>query len=168
MIVLIISNMSRSLYNGEIEISDLLRFNPHQELIDNFIYEQKVFYKGLNELKDSGEMVIDSPYPSADLDYSKGGWVWSSFSKSQMLKRIQFEYETGLKEYSFIVETYFSTIKNEMSLYAALPARIIGQLIFESPSDDNTWNSHPVILNQTGIVDIKASVFRSRFHKRSY
>lgn len=134
-----------SLYNDKIIIADLLKFNPPQEIIESFVYEQKIFYKGLNKLRDSGETVIDPPYPTADLDYSKGGCVWSDFSRSQMKKRIMFEFEEGLKEYSYIVETFLHTIKNEMSLYATLPAKIIGQLEFDNPSEDTTWSSHPVL-----------------------
>lgn len=133
------------LFCDGIKIADLLGFNPPREVIENLVYEQKVYYKGLNELEASGEKMLYPPYPVADLDMSKGGWIWSVFSKSQMLKRIQFEYELGLAEYSYIVETFFPTIKNEMALYAAFPARIVGQLEFKNPSDDKTWSSHPVI-----------------------
>lgn len=134
-----------SLFYDGINIADLLRFNPPREVVENLVYEQSVYYKGLNELEASGEKMLYPPYPVADLDTSKGGWIWSSFSQSQMLKRIQFEYELGLAEYSYIVETFFPTIKNEMALYAALPARIVGQLEFENPSEDKTWGSHPVL-----------------------
>ena len=134
-----------SLFCEGIKIADLLRFNPPQEVIENLVYEQKVYYKGLKGLEASGEKTLYPPYPVSDLDVSKGGWIWSSFSQIQMLKRIQFEYELGLTEYSYIVDTFFPTIKNEMSLYAALPAKIVGQLEFENPGNDKTWSSHPVI-----------------------
>lgn len=134
-----------SMFYEGIKIGDLLRFNPPREVVENLVYEQSVYYKGLNELEASGEKMLYPPYPVADLDMSKGGWIWSSFSQSQMMKRIQFEYELGLAEYSYIVETFFPTIKNEMALYAALPARIVGQLEFENPSEDKTWGSHPVL-----------------------
>ena len=73
-IVLIISNMSSSLYNGEIEISDLLRFNPHQELIDNFIYEQKVFYTLLPDTLDPNRKLYALPlvrFSGLSLDLKK-------------------------------------------------------------------------------------------------
>lgn len=58
-----------------------------------------------------------------------------------MLKRVIFEFEEGLTEYSYIVEKYFSSLKNELSLYSALPATILGQLSFY----DTTWAYGPIL-----------------------
>lgn len=97
------------------------------------------------DLYDRGTLSIRPPFPVGDTGELKGTrWIWSDFSKSQMLKRIQFEYKKGIVEYNKIVERYFSAFKDELSLYVVQPARIIGQFVYDDNIKKTNWPSHPL------------------------
>lgn len=134
-------NHKGTFYNGAIKIKDLLRYIPSDEDLECFVYEKQVYYQSLKKMDSDGVDSLLPPYPTLDIDKPNGGPIWDFFSKAQMLKRVKFEFEEGLTEYSYIVEKYFSSLKNELSLYSALPATILGQLSFY----DTTWAYGPIL-----------------------
>ena len=129
--------------------------------VDNAgITEIRVYYGGIKKMYEDGKLELEPPYPVGDKE-SKGGYIWSSFSKNRMLERIVFQYENGLFEYKKVVEAYFPNIMNTLSLYIALPTRIVGQLVFNENNDDYldgqprlTWYALPLNSDQHSIIDI--------------
>ena len=96
-----------SLYGEPLKLKELLRFNPPKEMINSFVYDQKVFYQVLSRMSEEGAVQLMPPYPVGDLELLNGGFIWDVFSKEQMLKRVQFEFSMGIKEYTYIVEHFF-------------------------------------------------------------
>lgn len=135
-----------SLYDGEIHIIDYIRCWPNEEYLKFFNEKDKRFYECVSELYHQGVLSITPPFPVGDRKIKTGSkWIWNDYSISQMLRRIQFEYNNGVSEYKRLVERYLLQFKNELSLFVALPAKIIGQLTYDDHINQADWSSHPVI-----------------------
>ena len=149
-----------TLYDKSIKIESLAPTTFTWDIINTFSYEDRVYYGGIKKMYEDGKLELEPPYPVGDKE-SKGGYIWSSFSKNRMLERIVFQYENGLFEYKKVVEAYFPNIMNTLSLYIALPTRIVGQLVFNENNDDYldgqprlTWYALPLNSDQHSIIDI--------------
>lgn len=96
------------------------------------------FFKRLDRYIESNGDYLEPPYPLADYEIQKG-FIWECYSKEKMLEWIRCVYLNALYEYKLFVETYFPTVKMQLSTYLKLPGVLKGKVIW------NKRRSEPIL-----------------------
>lgn len=125
-----------SLDEREIELSSILKYNQHMQNIFIFGGEEMqldTYFNLVDDLICRGEKTILPPYPVSDRP-NTSGWVWGAFSQARMLEKVRYVYANALLEYKQLVETIFSTLKDQMPMYRLLPGKLVGTLRYDDMS----------------------------------
>jgi len=139
-----------SLYEYDIEISLIEHYR--QYIGKNYWLNARrkihldLYFRIVDKLLQKGIYVFKAPYPTSDKSHSsRGGYVWSGYSKDKMLEFVQFVYSNALTEYERLTNIYFPKIKNRMPMASLFPCRFIGYLDYD---DDNSlgYNGSPSMM----------------------
>lgn len=87
------------------------------------------------------EVSVGDIWPTEDL--SRGGWVWSGYSKAQMLRRVTEVYAGAMRAYEEIRQTLFESFGLTLGHAALFPANIEGHLRYNPV--DQSLDGSPVL-----------------------
>lgn len=132
-------------YSGDIYLEELDSFRSISEMHDN------CYYSGIN-LKEyfadldrniGKKKTINPPYPVGDLDNYENGWIWDNYTETRMLERIIHTYKNAAELYPIFIDTFFPKLREQMSTYLLLPAKIEGKFAFDK--SDKSYNGEPYL-----------------------
>lgn len=81
--------------------------------------------------------------PTHDLEFSKGGGVWSLYSKERLVERIGLFFEYYQKSFIYLVENNFEPLKEYLQDYIHLPYKYIVEIEF---NDELEVKSHEPLM----------------------
>jgi len=84
----------------------------------------------LRKLRNNNLTVLSPPWPTGDLRNNSGGWIWSSFSDMQVLKRAIAIYSAALEEYNNLINGLFVNFKSRMLIGTLIPVKMHGNIHF--------------------------------------
>lgn len=150
-----------SLYSSPIPLHDLEKFRPYSKEYLSFNNNVNVsqFFMLLDSLDLSGQDTLLPSYVIGDKDLSSG-WIWGNYSKEKMLERITKTYYNAICDYKTFIESFFSSIKEQMSTYLILPCEFVGILQYEEDGNDfssgpaMTWYMSPLLPSAQNRINI--------------
>ena len=89
--------------------------------------EIQVVNERLSGLLKSGRETLSDPWPDADLANGSGS-VWSRYSDDRLLVWTQLIYMAALRIYRAMVERWFASFADRLTLYRLMPVRLEGHL----------------------------------------
>lgn len=136
-----------SLYDDSISISEIEKYRKYSNMtnfqIGTNIIDMNYLFKKIDRLIDRGYTFIKPPWPKHDVSRNKKTYfVWQLYSNQRILEKTIFIYENAINQYIEIVEKWFPLIKENLSLYNLLPAKLIG---FIHISRRNEYSGHPTL-----------------------
>lgn len=136
-----------SLYDDLISLSEIESFRKFSHKthmhIKGIIVDMNFYFNEIDELIERGISFINAPWPKQDVpDRSNGGWVWDNYSDQRILEKTTFIYESAIKEYLRLIDKWFPLIKENLSLYNLLPAKLSGDIRI---SRQNGYNGGPIL-----------------------
>lgn len=150
-----------NLYCSPIALNDLEKYRKYMKDIPA-TYNQinlNIFFSHIDSYTQQGHTELSPPYVPGDKDYSTG-WIWSNYSKKQMLIRIRNVYTYAINEYQAFIDTFFPSLKEYLSTYLIFPCRFVGILEYEENGNDYTscpsmvWYLSPLPKDQQSICNI--------------
>jgi len=136
-----------SFYDDLINLSEIESFRKYSHEthlhIKGIVVDMKFYINEIDRLIESGISFINAPWPKQDvLNRSNGGWVWAKYSNQRILEKTTFIYESAMKEYLRLIDKWFPLIKENLSLYNLLPAKLNGDI---SISRQNGFQGGPML-----------------------
>lgn len=122
-----------SLYDDVISICEIEKYRKYSYItnfhINHTVIDMKFYFNQIDKLINKGQMFISAPWPKHDIPYKgNGGFVWDAYSDKRILEKTIFIYDNAIKEYLRVVEEWFPLIKENLSLYNLLPAKLNGHI----------------------------------------
>ena len=127
-------------YSGDIYLEELDSFRSISEMHDNCYYSGinlKEYFADLDRNNEK-KKTINPPYPVGDLDNYENGWIWDNYTETRMLERIIHTYKNAAELYPIFIDTFFPKLREQMSTYLLLPAKIEGKFAFDK--SDKSYN----------------------------
>jgi hypothetical protein len=104
-------------------------------------------------LKEKDQSTLVSPWPGPDRE-SEGGWIWSPYSKEQMLARARAVYAGAIEIYARIVDAWFPKFRWQLFTAATLPARLKGAIIVDERGPGISWFLDPQPVGSATTVEL--------------
>lgn len=159
-------NALKLLHKGDfyclpIALNELEKYRRYTKDIHT-VYNQinlNLFFSYVDSYKQQGHTELSPPYVPGDKNYSTG-WIWSNYSKEQMLIRITNIYTNAINEYKTFIDTFFPALKEYLSTYLTCPCNFVGALEYEEDRNDYAsgpsmvWYLSPLPKDQTSTCSI--------------
>jgi hypothetical protein len=127
---------------------------------------QHLLLSYLDNLEENREEYITPLWPSPDMeDYHQGGWIWTPYSPERLLERQKLVLEAALTEYSSLVNNFFFPLKERLTIYITLPAKLVGYLDYSGEYLGMDWYFDPLPQNEKSSIDIRLSNEHLQFGK---
>lgn len=97
------------------------------------------FFCEVDKLKGQGFTRLEPPYPIADKERTRQGWIWRDYSANRYLQKARFTCETALNEYMDLANSIFLALKDSLYLAKLYPCRLVGGLEFNGGTETGDW-----------------------------
>lgn len=101
-----------------------------------------------------------APYITSDQKITSK-WMIGTYSKNQLLKRVQDTYFQALCTYKTFVETFLNPLKSQLSTYLILPCEFVGNLQYICDENKNllsypsfSWYMKPLPISEQNQISI--------------
>ncbi len=101
-----------------------------------------------------------SPYITAD-QKNNSKWIIGTYSKEQLLRRMQDTYSKALCTYKTFVETFLNSLKSQLSTYLILPCEFVGILQYICDENEKltsyprfSWYMKPLPISEPNQINI--------------
>lgn len=97
------------------------------------------FFSEVDKLKEQGITRLEPPYPIADKERTRQGWIWRDYSANRYLQKARFTCGTALDEYMNLANSIFPALKDSLYLAKLYPCRFVGGLEFNEGAKTGDW-----------------------------
>jgi hypothetical protein len=115
----------------------------------------------VSRLRQNGKSALVSPWPGPDQE-PEGNWIWSDYSKEQMLARARAVYAAAIEIYVRIVDTWFPKFRWLLFTAATLPAVLRGRITVDERGPGISWFFDPQPEGSSTTVELELG---NRFQK---
>lgn len=136
------------------ELSHRLKYNVRNKkwILNDGILQQENLWKN--------KKTKVSPYIASDQkNISK--WIIGTYSKDQLLRRLQDTYSKALCTYKDFVETFLNPLKSQLSTYLILPCEFVGILQYTCDENEKlisyprfSWYMKPLPISEPNQINI--------------